>query len=44
MRTCKLSDAEADFYHALYASSRARFDTFVARGTVLHNYGDALVC
>merc|ERR1711968_301235 len=34
----ELSDAERDFYEALYKESSAKFDTFVDKGTLLHNY------
>jgi DNA repair protein RAD16 len=33
-----LTAEERDFYESLYKKSTARFDTFVAKGTVLHNY------
>ena len=37
--TCQPLDAfENDFYEALYTSSRSKFDTYVGKGTVLHNY------
>ena len=34
----ELSEAERDFYEALYKESSAKFDTFVDKGTLLHNY------
>lgn len=33
-----LSPAERDFYEGLYKKSTAKFDTFVTKGTILHNY------
>ena len=34
----ELSEAERDFYESLYKESSAKFDTFVKKGTLLHNY------
>ena len=34
----ELTVEERDFYESLYKKSTAKFDTFVAKGTVLHNY------
>jgi len=34
----KLSDEERDFYESIYKLSASKFDTFVQKGTVLHNY------
>ncbi|CBH16960.1 DNA repair protein, putative [Trypanosoma brucei gambiense DAL972] len=34
----KLTDEERSFYESLYKKSTAAFDTFVEKGTVLHNY------
>ncbi|KAH9586563.1 SNF2-related [Trypanosoma melophagium] len=34
----KLTEEERNFYESLYKKSTATFDTFVDKGTVLHNY------
>ncbi|KAG8341120.1 Poly(ADP ribose) polymerase and DNA Ligase Zn finger region SNF2 family N terminal domain [Trypanosoma vivax] len=34
----KLTESERNFYESLYKKSTATFDTFVNKGTVLHNY------
>jgi len=34
----KLNEAERDFYDCIYQQSRSKFDTYVDRGTLLHNY------
>ncbi|GBG80826.1 hypothetical protein CBR_g31382 [Chara braunii] len=39
---CELTDAERDFYDALYKKSKVKFDTFVQQGRVLHNYASIL--
>ncbi|KAL8142787.1 LOW QUALITY PROTEIN: hypothetical protein V2J09_015819 [Rumex salicifolius] len=39
---CKQSEAEKDFYMALFKSSKVQFDQFVAQGRVLHNYANIL--
>jgi SNF2 family DNA or RNA helicase len=33
-----MSEAERDFYESLYKKSTSKFDTFVEKGTLLHNY------
>lgn len=38
VRKIQLSLEERDFYESLYKKSSAQFDTFVAKGTILHNY------
>lgn len=38
VRMTQLSPAEQDFYDALYSRSQAKFDTYVNKGTILHNY------
>ena len=38
IRRHRFSPAELDFYTALYSRSQARFDTYVHKGTLLHNY------
>jgi len=37
-RCAPLDAFEADFYEALYTSSISKFDTYVTKGVVLHNY------
>ena len=37
-RCAPLDAFEADFYEALYTSSVSKFDTYVEKGVVLHNY------
>ncbi|GLJ41479.1 hypothetical protein SUGI_0858480 [Cryptomeria japonica] len=39
---CELSEAENDFYTALYKRSKVKFDQFVEQGKVLHNYASIL--
>ncbi|KAF9606128.1 hypothetical protein IFM89_023181 [Coptis chinensis] len=39
---CKQSEAERDFYEALFKRSKVQFDQFVAQGKVLHNYAHIL--
>lgn len=34
----ELSEEEQDFYDCIYKRTRSRFDTFVDKGTLLHNY------
>nr|DAD19846.1 TPA_asm: hypothetical protein HUJ06_021309 [Nelumbo nucifera] len=39
---CEQSEAERDFYEALFKRSKVQFDQFVAQGKVLHNYASIL--
>ncbi|XP_061993921.1 DNA repair protein RAD5B-like [Rosa rugosa] len=39
---CHQSEAEQEFYNALFKRSKVQFDQFVAQGKVLHNYAHAL--
>nr|XP_016462752.1 PREDICTED: putative SWI/SNF-related matrix-associated actin-dependent regulator of chromatin subfamily A member 3-like 3 [Nicotiana tabacum] len=39
---CIKSEAERDFYDALFKRSKVQFDQFVAQGKVLHNYANIL--
>lgn len=39
---CEQSEAEYDFYEALFKKSKVKFDEFVAQGKVLHNYANIL--
>lgn len=39
---CELSEAEKDFYEALFKKSKVKFDRFVEQGRVLHNYASIL--
>ncbi|KAI8561032.1 hypothetical protein RHMOL_Rhmol04G0304300 [Rhododendron molle] len=39
---CEQSEAEHDFYSALFKRSKVQFDQFVAQGKVLHNYANIL--
>ncbi|KAI3915685.1 hypothetical protein MKX01_015510 [Papaver californicum] len=39
---CEQSDAERDFYSALFKRSKIQFDQFVAQGKVLHSYASIL--
>lgn len=39
---CELTEAERDFYEALFKKSKVKFDKFVAEGRVLHNYASIL--
>mmetsp|Transcript_9849 Transcript_9849/g.24246 ORF Transcript_9849/g.24246 Transcript_9849/m.24246 type:complete len:1443 (-) Transcript_9849:103-4431(-) len=34
----KLDEQERDFYDCIYQQSRSKFDTYVDKGTLLHNY------
>jgi len=40
IEVCRLdfSEGERDFYESVYMNTRSRFDTFVKKGTLLHNY------
>jgi DNA repair protein RAD16 len=38
VRRDQLDEEENDFYDALYTQSKTSFDTFVAEGSILHNY------
>lgn len=38
VKKVKLSEEERDFYESIYKLSSSKFDTFVEKGTVLHNY------
>jgi len=38
IRRDKLSPHEQDFYESMYNQGRTQFDTYVDKGTVLHNY------
>ncbi|KAK8567119.1 hypothetical protein V6N13_005031 [Hibiscus sabdariffa] len=42
MIECEQSEAECDFYDALFKGSKVQFDRFVAQGKVLHNYASIL--
>lgn len=39
---CQLTEAEKDFYEALFKKSKVKFDQFVEQGRVLHNYASIL--
>ncbi|KAK4762643.1 hypothetical protein SAY86_008411 [Trapa natans] len=39
---CELTEAERDFYEALFKKSKVKFDKFVEQGRVLHNYASIL--
>ncbi|CAK9174744.1 unnamed protein product [Ilex paraguariensis] len=39
---CEQTEAEHDFYDALFRRSKVQFDQFVAQGKVLHNYANIL--
>ncbi|XP_073046809.1 DNA repair protein RAD5B [Primulina eburnea] len=39
---CEQSEAERDFYEALFKKSKVQFDQFVAQGKVLHNFANIL--
>nr|GLL43163.1 putative DNA repair protein [Ipomoea trifida] len=39
---CELTEAEKDFYEALFKRSKVKFDQFVEQGRVLHNYASIL--
>lgn len=39
---CEPSEAEYDFYDALFRRSKVQFDEFLAQGRVLHNYASVL--
>ena len=38
VKMLELDETEKDFYEAIYKQSRAKFDTYVDKGTLLHNY------
>merc|ERR1719263_2026132 len=38
IRRDALSEEEKDFYKSMYMSSVTQFDTYVHKGTLLHNY------
>ncbi|WVZ75201.1 hypothetical protein U9M48_023282 [Paspalum notatum var. saurae] len=42
VKYCVLSEAEKDFYEALFKRSKVKFDQFVEQGKVLHNYASIL--
>ncbi|GJN21194.1 hypothetical protein PR202_gb08651 [Eleusine coracana subsp. coracana] len=42
VKYCDLSEAEKDFYEALFQRSKVKFDQFVEQGRVLHNYASIL--
>ncbi|PWZ25535.1 hypothetical protein Zm00014a_040375 [Zea mays] len=42
VKYCVLSEAEKDFYEALFRRSKVKFDQFVEQGRVLHNYASIL--
>ncbi|KAK7272201.1 hypothetical protein RJT34_28660 [Clitoria ternatea] len=39
---CEPTEAEKDFYNALFKRSKVKFDQFVEQGRVLHNYASIL--
>ncbi|KAL2937566.1 DNA repair protein RAD5A [Bienertia sinuspersici] len=39
---CELTEAERDFYEALFKKSKVKFDRFVEQGRVLYNYASIL--
>ncbi|KAF7805671.1 DNA repair protein RAD5A isoform X1 [Senna tora] len=39
---CELTEAEKDFYQALFKRSKVKFDQFVEQGRILHNYASIL--
>ncbi|XP_057956384.1 DNA repair protein RAD5A [Malania oleifera] len=39
---CEQTEAEKDFYEALFKKSKVKFDKFVEQGRVLHNYASIL--
>ncbi|XP_027125632.2 DNA repair protein RAD5A-like isoform X1 [Coffea arabica] len=39
---CELTEAERDFYDALFKRSKVKFDKFVEQGRILHNYASIL--
>ncbi|CAH9072757.1 unnamed protein product [Cuscuta europaea] len=39
---CELTEAEKDFYEALFKRSKVKFNQFVEQGRVLHNYASIL--
>lgn len=39
---CELTEAEKDFYEALFKKSKVKFDRFVEQGRVMHNYASIL--
>ena len=38
VKTLELDDKERDFYEAIYKRTKAKFNAYVTKGTVLHNY------
>mmetsp|Transcript_31228 Transcript_31228/g.50098 ORF Transcript_31228/g.50098 Transcript_31228/m.50098 type:complete len:1402 (+) Transcript_31228:1890-6095(+) len=38
IRELSFSEQERDFYESVYKRTRSKFDTFVAKGTLMHNY------
>ncbi|KAL6634483.1 hypothetical protein ACP70R_027154 [Stipagrostis hirtigluma subsp. patula] len=42
VKYCDLSEAEKDFYEALFRRSKVKFNQFVEQGRVLHNYASIL--
>ncbi|CAO2045986.1 unnamed protein product [Urochloa humidicola] len=42
VKYCDLSEAEKDFYEALFRRSKVKFDQFVEQGKVLNNYASIL--
>ncbi|GBG24158.1 DNA repair protein RAD16 [Hondaea fermentalgiana] len=38
VRNLKFTEHERDFYESVYKNTRSKFDTYVGKGTVLHNY------
>ena len=38
VHVCQMDEVERDFYESLYMLTRAKFDGYVKKGSVLHNY------
>jgi len=38
VRNLRFTEYERDFYESVYKNTRAKFDTYVSKGTMLHNY------
>ena len=38
VKTLELDEKERDFYEAIYKRTKAKFNAYVSKGTVLHNY------
>ena len=38
VHVCQMDEVEKDFYESLYMLTRAKFDGYVKKGSVLHNY------